>query len=52
MTPGPGRVKASVDVAIPRERRNWATLNADPQFVALRDQVLHLVRDGPELRAA
>jgi NitT/TauT family transport system ATP-binding protein len=52
MTPGPGRVKASLDVAIPRERRSWATLNADPQFVALRDQVLHLVRGGAEQRAA
>lgn len=52
MTPGPGRVKASIDVAIARERRNWATLNADPQFVALRDQVLHLVRGGSEQLAA
>ncbi|MEM7022821.1 MAG: ABC transporter ATP-binding protein [Pseudomonadota bacterium] len=45
LTERPGRVKRSVDVDIPRERRSWATLNADPGFIALRDEVLHLVRD-------
>jgi NitT/TauT family transport system ATP-binding protein len=44
LTPGPGRVKATIDVPIPRSRRNWATLSADPEFIRLRDQVLALVR--------
>ncbi|MEM7025030.1 MAG: ABC transporter ATP-binding protein, partial [Pseudomonadota bacterium] len=45
LTERPGRVKRSIAVDIPRERRNWATLNADPSFITLRDEVLHLVRD-------
>jgi len=46
LTPGPGRVKASVPIPIARARRSWATLNADPEFGALRDRVLTLVRGG------
>jgi NitT/TauT family transport system ATP-binding protein len=46
LTPGPGRVKAVLDVPLARERRNWRDANADPAFLALRDQVLALVRDG------
>jgi NitT/TauT family transport system ATP-binding protein len=45
LTAGPGRVKEIIAVPIARERRNWQTLNADPQFIALRDQVLGLVRE-------
>ena len=45
LTPGPGRVKASIPVPIARSRRSWTTLNADAEFVALRDRVLGLVRD-------
>jgi len=45
LTTGPGRVKEIIAVPIARERRNWQTLNADPQFIALRDQVLGLVRE-------
>lgn len=44
LTPGPGRVKAIVDVPIRRDRRQWATINADPDFVAIRDHTLALVR--------
>ncbi len=44
LTPGPGRVKAVVDVPIGRERRKWATINADPEFVAIRDQAMRFVR--------
>jgi len=44
LTPGPGRVKASIPVPIARERRNWTTMNADAEFARLRDQVLGLVR--------
>jgi len=46
LTPGPGRVKAALDVPLARERRNWRDVNVDPAFVALRDQVLDLVRDA------
>ena len=31
---------------IPRARRNWQTMNADAQFIALRERVLGLVRQG------
>jgi NitT/TauT family transport system ATP-binding protein len=49
LTANPGRLKAIVPVDIPRSARSWATLNADRAYVALRDQVLGLVRsDLPE----
>jgi len=41
----PGRVKALVPVPIPRERRTWRLLTADPTFAATRDLVLRLVRE-------
>src|SRR5262245_34614193 len=44
LTPNPGRLKAIVSVDIPRSERSWATLNGDRAFVALRDQILALVR--------
>ena len=44
LTANPGRLKAIVPVDIPRSERSWATLNADRVYVALRDQVLGLVR--------
>jgi NitT/TauT family transport system ATP-binding protein len=44
LTPGPGRIREIVDVSIPRERRQWGILNADPTYLSLRDRVLHLVR--------
>jgi NitT/TauT family transport system ATP-binding protein len=44
LTPRPGRLKAIVSVDIPRSDRSWATLNASPAYVALRDRVLQLVR--------
>ncbi len=46
LTPGPGRLKAIVDVDIPREQRNWAELGRNPRFAELREHVLHLVRGG------
>ena len=46
LTPGPGRVKAIVEVPIERARRDWATMNSDPTFLAIRDRVLALVRTG------
>lgn len=44
LTPGPGRVKAIIDVPIDRGRRDWASMNSDPAFLAIRDRVLNLVR--------
>jgi NitT/TauT family transport system ATP-binding protein len=46
LTPGPGRVRETIAVPIPRARRSWGALNADPEFAALRERVLGLVR-GP-----
>ena len=49
LTANPGQLKAIVPVDIPRSERSWATLNADPAYVSLRDRVLALVRaDLPE----
>jgi NitT/TauT family transport system ATP-binding protein len=44
LTPRPGRVKETVAVPIPRARRSWGALNADPEFASLRERVLGLVR--------
>jgi len=44
LTPGPGRIRAIVDVPIPRGRRDWRCLANDPCFHATRDRVLDLVR--------
>lgn len=51
LTPGPGRVKEIVDVPIARDRRDWATLGADPEFARIRDYVLASVR-GVDGKAA
>jgi NitT/TauT family transport system ATP-binding protein len=44
LTANPGRLKAIVPVDIPRSERSWATLNVNRAYVALRDQILALVR--------
>jgi NitT/TauT family transport system ATP-binding protein len=41
----PGRVKALVPVAIPREQRTWKLFTSDPGFGAVKDRVLQLVRE-------
>ena len=41
----PGRIKAVVDINIPREERVWATLVSDPRFTDARDRILGLVRE-------
>jgi NitT/TauT family transport system ATP-binding protein len=46
LTPGPGRVRDIVAIPIPRERRQWSLLNADPEFNHLKDTVLQRVRDA------
>lgn len=44
MTPGPGKIRAIVDVPMAKSTRTWASMNADPAFVALREKLLSLVR--------
>ncbi len=44
LTPGPGRLRAVLEVEIPRSRRSWATLNGDAEYGGLRERVLRLVR--------
>lgn len=44
----PGRVRAVLDNPIDRAARHWSTLSSAPDFVALRDSVMRLVRSGPE----
>lgn len=44
LTPGPGRLKAVVPIDIPREQRSWATIGGDSRYVALRDEVMAMVR--------
>ena len=44
MTPGPGRIRSIVEVPMPKSSRTWSTMNADPSFAALREQLLAQVR--------
>ena len=46
LSPRPARVQESLEVRIPRNQRTWGRMNTDPEFLALRDRVLHLVRGG------
>ena len=48
LSPRPAHVKDTVEVSIPRSRRTWGLMNADPDFIGLRDRVLQLVRGGGE----
>ncbi len=41
----PGRVKASVPVGIPRERRSWRLFASDRAFTEPKDLVMRLVRE-------
>ena len=40
----PGRLKATVTIHIPRDRRVWKEVVSDPAFTARRDEILELVR--------
>ncbi|MEO8976601.1 MAG: ABC transporter ATP-binding protein [Casimicrobiaceae bacterium] len=44
LSPGPGCVRAIVDVPFERARRTWKAMNTDVAFGALRDTLLDLVR--------
>ncbi|MEP7085416.1 MAG: ABC transporter ATP-binding protein [Betaproteobacteria bacterium] len=52
MSPGPGRIRETVDVPFPRAERTWAALNATPAFAALRERLLHMVRTPGEPQPA
>ena len=41
----PGRLKTTVRIDIPRDRRIWKDLVSDPDFTRARDQILSLVRE-------
>jgi NitT/TauT family transport system ATP-binding protein len=41
----PGRIKALVPVTIPRRARTWKMFTSDPEFNAIKDRVLRLVRE-------
>lgn len=41
----PGRLKAIVDINIPREERIWADMNSNEEFITSRDEILRLVRE-------
>ncbi|MBT4721791.1 MAG: ABC transporter ATP-binding protein, partial [Rhodospirillaceae bacterium] len=41
----PGRLKAIVDINIPRGDRIWSDMNANADFLAARDEILKLVRE-------
>jgi NitT/TauT family transport system ATP-binding protein len=40
----PGRIRAVLDNPIPRGERHWSALGSSPAFIALRDEVMRLVR--------
>ena len=50
LTPGPGRLKAIVPIDIPREQRSWAELAVNPRYLALRDEVMAMVRNVEVVR--
>lgn len=41
----PGRIKATVEIDIPRAERVWETLVSDARFTTARDRILGLVRE-------
>ena len=45
LTPGPGHLKAIVPIDIARSERSWSELGANPRYVALRDEVMSMVRN-------
>ncbi|MEP7062508.1 MAG: ABC transporter ATP-binding protein [Betaproteobacteria bacterium] len=52
LSPGPGRVRALVDVPFARATRTWKAMHGDAAFGALRDTLLDLVRQPLQAAAA
>lgn len=44
LSSGPGEIKAMVDIDIERKDRDLSSLNSNPRFQALRDEITRLVR--------
>ena len=49
LTHRPGRVKATIEIPIPRETRRWDVLAGEEQFAVYRQQILRLIREEFEL---
>ena len=45
LTHRPGRVKASLPIEIPRERRRWDVLGAEERFARYRQDILKMIRE-------
>jgi NitT/TauT family transport system ATP-binding protein len=45
LTHRPGRVKASVPIEIPRDRRRWDVLGAEERFARYRQEILKMIRE-------
>ncbi len=41
----PGRLKEIVEIGIPREKRIWADMNNNQEFISARDRILKSVRE-------
>ena len=49
LTHRPGKVKASVPIAIPREQRRWDVLGQEQHYLQYRQEILRLIREEFEL---
>jgi NitT/TauT family transport system ATP-binding protein len=45
LTQRPGRVKASMPIDIPREKRRWDVLGAEERFIRYRQEILKMIRE-------
>jgi NitT/TauT family transport system ATP-binding protein len=48
----PGRLKAIVEINVPRSQRIWKDILNDPAFIAARDRILQMVREEVSSNAA
>jgi NitT/TauT family transport system ATP-binding protein len=44
LSQGPGTIKKSLEIDIPREQRKWSILNKNPRFHELKEEITALVR--------
>lgn len=49
LTHRPGRLKASIQIAIPREERRWDVLGQEQSYLQYRQEILRLIREEFEL---